>query len=258
MKVLLTSGGTKIMVDRVRAITNMSSGNFGAKIAHALLNNPDVELTYLVSEGGRTPFSMNVDFAEWSERGEITRNDMAIIRQFWDLYFWSQERRNRCEVETYKTFEDYEVKLLSSLEDPDPRILPDLVILAAAVSDYDVANVMDGKIRSGGNLNIQLEPTPKLIGEIKKVLPSCKLVGFKLLVDSTEEELLAAARKSIDENHCDLVVANDLRDIKAGKHRLLLVYPKHEHYKDYDGYESTDDPNYLARVVAEKSLALLE
>jgi phosphopantothenate---cysteine ligase (CTP) len=254
MKVLLTSGGTKVPIDRVRSITNMSSGNFGAKIATALLNNPDVELTYLVSEGGRTPFSMNVDFAEWSERGEITRKDMGIIRQFWDFYFWCQERRNRCEVETYKTFEDYEIKLLSSLEDPDPRIPPDLVILAAAVSDYDVENIVDGKIRSSNDLNIRLQPTPKLIGQIKQIHPTCKLVGFKLLVDSTDDELEAAAQHSIAANGCDMVVANDLRDIKQGKHRLLLVYPDQP---TRIWVSDPNDPNYLARIVAEESLELL-
>ncbi len=33
MKILITSGGTKIKTDSVRHIGNMSSGAFGAKIA---------------------------------------------------------------------------------------------------------------------------------------------------------------------------------------------------------------------------------
>ena len=37
MKVLITSGGTKVPIDTVRHIGNMSSGTFGAKIAFQLL-----------------------------------------------------------------------------------------------------------------------------------------------------------------------------------------------------------------------------
>jgi phosphopantothenoylcysteine synthetase/decarboxylase len=38
MRVLITSGGTKVPIDGVRDITNMSHGNFGAKIAREFLN----------------------------------------------------------------------------------------------------------------------------------------------------------------------------------------------------------------------------
>jgi phosphopantothenate-cysteine ligase len=48
-------------------------------------------------------------------------------------------------------------------------------------------------------------------------------VGFKLLVGSTESELVEAARKSVEENGCDFVVANDLNDIKAGNHKIIVV-----------------------------------
>ena len=37
MKILVTSGGTKIPIDRVRDITNMSTGTFGSKIAIELI-----------------------------------------------------------------------------------------------------------------------------------------------------------------------------------------------------------------------------
>ena len=35
MNILVTSGGTKIPIDRVRSITNMSRGTFGSRIADA-------------------------------------------------------------------------------------------------------------------------------------------------------------------------------------------------------------------------------
>jgi len=37
MKILVTSGGTKVPIDDVRSITNTSSGSFGSKIVTSLL-----------------------------------------------------------------------------------------------------------------------------------------------------------------------------------------------------------------------------
>jgi hypothetical protein len=69
---------------------------------------------------------------------------------------------------------------------------------------------------------IRLKPLPKLISTVRAKCPKAVICGFKLLVNSTDDELYAAVDKSILTNDCDLVVGNDLRDIKEGKHRLLL------------------------------------
>ena len=45
-----------------------------------------------------------------------------------------------------------------------------------------------------------------------------------MLVNAEKSDLIDAARKSVVENGCDFVVANDLRDIKAGNHRAILVF----------------------------------
>ncbi len=51
-KFLLTSGGTKIKIDMVRSITNMSKGNFGSEIANTILRN-GFDLTFLHAEGSK-------------------------------------------------------------------------------------------------------------------------------------------------------------------------------------------------------------
>jgi phosphopantothenate-cysteine ligase len=128
---------------------------------------------------------------------------------------------------------------------------PDIIILAAAVSDYGIDNYVDGKIRSKDTMSINLKPLPKIISKIKEWSPNSKLVGFKLLVDSTDEELIDNAKKSIIVNHCDMVVANDLRDIKNNAHRLIIVKSN-----DVKIYSSIEDKNYLARVVVNESMKL--
>ena len=235
MKVLITSGGTKVPIDSVRHIANMSSGNFGSKIATEILRNGH-EVVFMRRKGSKSPMSVNID----------------LMEELYDMYkfsSWFNERMGMMshygEV-VYETFDGYAEKLELLVREENF----DVIILAAAVSDYGVKNYTDGKIRSNDSLSIQLKPLPKLISRVKSWSPKSKLVGFKLLVDSTQQQLIEASQKSIDENNCDMVVANDLRDIKNNQHKLLLVRQA-KFGLSVDEYPSLDsDPNFLAKVVA--------
>lgn len=235
MRVLVTSGGTKVPVDRVRDITNMSNGTFGARIAHAALEL-EHEVCFFCAQHSRTPFSQNFDFYG-NDDWERAINSVA------DLYNFCSKHQQRYTQVTFRNFTDYEQGLRLSLD----AFSPDVVILAAAVSDYGVTNYMDGKIRSKKNQQILLEPLPKVISQVKRWWPECFLVGFKLLVESSEDELVAAARDSIEKNGCDLVVANNLASLQAGDHRVLIVGPKD--VESYSQSQRPKDPYYLARTV---------
>jgi phosphopantothenoylcysteine synthetase/decarboxylase len=210
MKVLVTSGGTKIKIDMVRSITNMSKGTFGAKIAEAfLLQDSELDVVFLHAKGSRLPFDEADDYFEkYSKSVEFVE---------------------------YETFTDYQDRL-----DEQLKLQPDIVVLAAAVSDYGVANYVSGKIRSKESMTIELTPLPKLISTVRDTCPTAVICGFKLLVNSTQGELLVAGMESLFKNRLDLVVGNDLRDIKANNHKLTIiegttsdwkatVYKKHEH-----------------------------
>ena len=71
-----------------------------------------------------------------------------------------------------------------------------------------------------------MKPLPKLISQVRAKCPEAIICGFKLLVNSTKEELLEASLKSLINNKLNLVVGNDLRDIKKGQHKLLIVEKK--------------------------------
>lgn len=68
-----------------------------------------------------------------------------------------------------------------------------------------------------------LKKTPKVISFIKDWNPDIKLVGFKLLVDVSHEELWAVARASLVKNRADFILANDLTEIGQDKHKGYLV-----------------------------------
>lgn len=242
MKILVTSGGTKVPIDRVRSITNMSRGTFGAKIARQLLKlDNQAQVVYLGAAEFCTPFSLNINFAKTGLLDTLSQT-MKFFRSHLRC-------RSRYTEATYKTFGEYRATLKKLML----LYQPDVVVLAAAVSDYVVTNYTDGKIRSKDTCQIELENAPKIINLVQRTwCPACQIVGFKLLVDSSDAELVREARRILVNAGCSFIVANDLRDIKDGSHRLLIVSEDEvEEYKT-----DPDDPEYLAGVVATKTLAL--
>ncbi len=63
-----------------------------------------------------------------------------------------------------------------------------------------------------------LKKTPKIISLVKEWNPAIHLIGFKLLVDISEDHLVDIARKSLIKNKADLIIANDLTKISANHH----------------------------------------
>ena len=49
------------------------------------------------------------------------------------------------------------------------------------------------------------------------------MIGFKLLVDVSNEELLETARASLIKNQAEIIVANDLTEISNKEHKAYLV-----------------------------------
>jgi len=251
MRILITSGGTRVDIDSVRHIGNMSRGTFGSRIARQIMLEAEGEidrLTFLCARGSRTPFSTLVDM---NEAGSETDKMWDVL----ELFDFCRPFEDVYDQQEFVTFQDYEERMADLLDQDF-----DLVILAAAVSDFLVDDPVEGKIRTRDQMRIDLCEAPKIISSVKRALPKCKLVGFKLLVGSTDEELYMEACKSIEKNGCDMVVANDLRDIRANQHRVILVTRSDP---DDGGFRGTLfksdplDPDFLANMVARASLARL-
>jgi len=87
----------------------------------------------------------------------------------------------------------------------------DIVILAAAASDYTVQNYSKSKIKSSKKgLQIKLKQAPKIIDHIKKWQKNVFLVGFKAETNLSKKKLEESARKKLRESNSDLIVANDI------------------------------------------------
>lgn len=88
----------------------------------------------------------------------------------------------------------------------------DIVIHAAAVSDFKPKKTFRIKINSNQSITLKLLPTEKLIHYVKHNSPKTLLVGFKLESSASLRVLKKAAMTSMIKNHCDLVVANTLKN----------------------------------------------
>ena len=86
----------------------------------------------------------------------------------------------------------------------------DIIIHAAAVSDFRVKDVSKGKIASEKALSLKLVANPKLIQEIKRLSPKSFLVGFKLESKLNPKTILKTVKGLFTGAKCDLVVANSI------------------------------------------------
>ena len=87
----------------------------------------------------------------------------------------------------------------------------DVVIMAAAASDYTPENFSKSKIKSTKNsLNIRLKKAPKIIDLVKKHQKDTFLIGFKAETDISQNNLIKSAQKKMRESDADMIIANDI------------------------------------------------
>jgi phosphopantothenoylcysteine decarboxylase/phosphopantothenate--cysteine ligase len=85
----------------------------------------------------------------------------------------------------------------------------DVVIMAAAVSDYHLAAPSTGKIeRESGGLTLRLEATEDILASIGRTKGDRVLVGFALETGSESDDL-TRARAKLQRKNCDLIVLNN-------------------------------------------------
>ena len=108
----------------------------------------------------------------------------------------------------------------------------DIVIMAAAISDYTPENSSKNKIKSIKNkIKISLKKAPKIIDQIKKYQKNVFLVGFKAETNLSKNELITLAKKKMNESDADMIVANDIGSIRYRKNpesNEVLVIDSHK------------------------------
>ncbi len=126
-------------------------------------------------------------------------------------------------VVRFKTF-DQLATLLSTLLG---EFKPDVVFMSAAPPDYAPEKV-SGKMSSDPDtISIVYRKTPKLIDLLRRTLgEKAYLVGFKLLVGVTENQMRSVGFSQLARANTDLCVGNDLAliDQKTSLHPMHLMF----------------------------------
>lgn len=114
----------------------------------------------------------------------------------------------------------------------------DLLVMAAAISDYIPAKKTKGKIKkSGANLNLELKENIDILSSLKEL--KCKKIGFKMEMD--EQSALSSAKNMLENKALDAVCLNVLKAqnyfgseqnevlfITKNSQKMLKMASKHE------------------------------
>ena len=112
-----------------------------------------------------------------------------------------------------------------------------VMILAAAVTNYIPENPYKGKMpTTEDRILIPFIKAPRVIEQIKKINPKITLIGCKLLSGSNYETLIENAYNVVLNAKCNVVIANDLSNLKTkylklNKFMMKLNYLKKKSMK---------------------------
>lgn len=238
-KIIITAGGTSERIDNVRKITNSSSGKLGVTIANKILERASkkVEKIYFIcAKNALKPNpNLKLEIIEVFDTAELKKTVETLLEKEEINYFIHAMAVSDYTVDFVTTAE----RLAKHIKENQGQDIKELIC-----TNED--NLTENKISSyEDNLIIKLKRTPKIISLIKTISPKTYLVGFKLLDGVTESKLIQVATKLRDKNNCDLVVANDLSNIRNGHHKACIIKKNNEIIK------ATDKEDIANKLVSE-------
>ena len=202
MNILITSGGTSEKIDRVRSITNHSTGRLGKIIAETFLDKGDQVTLVTTPKAVRPAAHPNLTIVQIENVAELLESLEPLIHKHDALVHGM-------------AVSDYTPVYMTGLE---------AVAASSDMTEFLNKTNSESKISSQDDVQVLfLKKTPKIISLVKKWNPDIRLIGFKLLVDVSKEELLETARASLIKNQAEIIVANDLTEISNQEHKAYLV-----------------------------------
>ena len=253
LEILITAGGTSENIDDVRRITNSGTGQLGSLVADAFLSSGlPCSITYLCSSSAVRPINCE-------------NIDIIIADSVLELYSTVKnlgEKKSFDIIVHSMAIGDYYVKAVSDSQRMSGEIIKRLSYMACgdssapeeAIEDAILSppQIVESKISSDKeNLIVVLEKAPKIISMFRSFAPNAVIVGFKLLSDVEESELVRVGLALLKKNDCDYVLANDMRTVQAGVHEGLLI--------SQDGsFERATGKNAIAELISLRTIEKLQ
>lgn len=180
MKCVVTAGPTYESLDKVRRLTNSSTGKLGTELA-----------AYLTDQGHKVSLLIGVQ-ATYS--GECRANDVQFFTTTQDL-----------------------LERLKALGQPGVDAVFHAAAVSdftfgkvwSRQPDGSLSEITSGKFTTReGPLLAELVPTPKIIGQLRGWYPKSRLIGWKYEVDGNRADAIALGEKQIAECRTDACVVN--------------------------------------------------
>lgn len=257
--VVITAGGTREDIDDVRYIGNFSGGRLGAALADAYYEQGRKVLFLATKEAGEKLRWDPTEYRSWNyDCTEMPDDEIEAMKQR-EMDFYELDRSSvmtriprdppHLETRTFKTAADLRRELLAISS-------ARLVLHAAAVADYTPLKA-EGKISSDQDeLTLTLTRTPKILAELRDHFgEDTTIVGFKLLSNVSEKQLISTALKQIADNSTDYCIANDLQEVNTqGSGRFGKGKERRVHIVHADGSFETEEglTMGIARSIASK------
>ncbi|MCW5558399.1 MAG: DNA/pantothenate metabolism flavoprotein domain protein [Verrucomicrobiae bacterium] len=180
MRCIVTAGPTWEPLDRVRRLTNFSTGSLGGTLANALAAAGH-EVILLLSESAT-----------------------------WRQPLWAVQ------VRPFSTAQSL-AEAMTALADPNPAAVFHVAAVSDFTGGHLEAPDADGAwepLHAGkansrqGPLRAELVPTPKILARLRDWFPRGGITGWKYEVDGSREEALARGATQLDAARSDACVVN--------------------------------------------------
>lgn len=180
MHCVVTAGPTYESLDKVRRLTNFSTGRLGCELARFLMTHGHV-VTLLIGEQA--------------------------------TYCGT---RGATQIEIFSTTTDLQDRLRALSQRPVDALFHAAAVSDFTFgktwlrsAEGESTEIKSGKISTrNGTLLTELVPTKKIISELRSWFPQTRIVGWKYEVDGDRSSVLEAARKQLKECRTDACVAN--------------------------------------------------
>jgi phosphopantothenoylcysteine decarboxylase / phosphopantothenate---cysteine ligase len=125
----------------------------------------------------------------------------------------------------------------------------DVLVMAAAVSDFQVANPHKGKLSRSTVPELQLSSTPDLLAAYTKQFPKSFAVGFALV--DQEEDVVKASRSKLETKGAKVVIGNSVSSLEGSD--TVVQYVDAESEVEISGTKDEVAREIMRRVAAQLS-----
>ena len=210
MNCLVTAGPTYEPLDRVRRLTNFSTGRLGAELAEFLTAQGHCVTLFIGEQATWRGPRLAAEVVLFSTTGDLEAKlrARAVVAQA-SLPVRSSLNRNA------------PAELPVPLRPASARAAVAAVFHAAAVSDFQfgrtfqrggggaLEEIKAGKLSTRtGSLLAELVPTPKLLPQMRDWFPTARITGWKYEVDGDRFAALARAGEQLAAARTDACVVN--------------------------------------------------